>query len=358
MNKVFQLLLSLTLAALCLPQSHACSRALYVGSDETVITGRSMDWAEDMQTNLWVFPRGIERNGLAGAESPVWKAKYGSVVASVYQLASADGMNEKGLVMNMLYLAESDYGQAVPGHPPMSISLWGQYVLDNFATVKEAVEAMQAKPLQLIAPNLPNGEASTIHLSISDASGDSAILEYVGGKLVIHHGKQYQIMTNSPIYSKQLALNDYWQSIGGTVFLPGTNRAADRFARASFFLGALPKALDKHYIQGVPDQSYAYQAVASLMSLMRAVSVPLGITTPGAPNIASTIWRTAADQKNRIYYFDSATRPNTFWVSFDKLNFTEGSPVLSLALDKGQIYAGEVSAQFKPTPSFSFMSAQ
>lgn len=356
MNKV-QLLLFATLAALCLPQSHACSRALYVGSDETVITGRSMDWVEDMQTNLWVFPRGIERSGLAGTGTPVWKSKYGSVVASVYQLASADGMNEKGLVMNMLYLAESDYGQPQSGHPPMSISLWGQYVLDNFATVKEAVDALQAKPLQLIAPNLPNGKASTIHLSISDASGDSAIFEYVKGNLVVHHGKQYQIMTNSPIYSKQLALNEYWQSIGGTVFLPGTNRAADRFARASFFLGALPMSLDKNYIQGVPEQSYAYQAVASVMSLMRAVSVPLGITTPGEPNIASTIWRTAADQKNRIYYFDSATRPNTFWVSLDQLKWTEGTPIMSLPLDKGQIYAGEVSRQFKPTSPFSFMPA-
>jgi penicillin V acylase-like amidase (Ntn superfamily) len=45
------------------------------------------------------------------------------------------------------------------------------------------------------------------------------------------------------------------------------------------------------------------------------VSVPLGISTPDQPNISSTIWRTVSDQKNLIYYFDSATRPNTFWVS-------------------------------------------
>jgi hypothetical protein len=38
-------------------------------------------------------------------------------------------------------------------------------------------------------------------------------------------------MTNSPTFDKQLALNQYWKDIGGRVFLPGTNRAADRFAR-------------------------------------------------------------------------------------------------------------------------------
>ena len=82
--------------------------------------------------------------------------------------------------------------------------------------------------------------------------GDSAIFEYVGGKLVIHHGKQYTVMTNSPIYSEQLALNAYWQKIGGFKFLPGTNRAADRFARASFLLDAIPREVDPNYINSVP----------------------------------------------------------------------------------------------------------
>ena len=38
------------------------------------------------------------------------------------------------------------------------------------------------------------------------------------------------------------------------------------------------------------DIPFTYQAVASVMSVMRAVSVPLGITTPDQPNISSTIW--------------------------------------------------------------------
>lgn len=48
-------------------------------------------------------------------------------------------------------------------------------------------------------------------------------------------------MTNSPTFDQQLALNTYWQQIGGTVMLPGTNRASDRFARASFYTQAIPK---------------------------------------------------------------------------------------------------------------------
>src|SRR5271154_1806751 len=36
----------------------ACTRTLFVGTDNTVITGRNMDWEEDMSSNLWVFPAG------------------------------------------------------------------------------------------------------------------------------------------------------------------------------------------------------------------------------------------------------------------------------------------------------------
>lgn len=338
--------------------NNACTRAVYLGSEDLVITGRSMDWMENMHSRIWVFPKGIKRNGLAGPKSPEWTSKYGSIVTSVYNLASADGMNEQGLVMNLLYLAESDYGSVKQGHPPISISLWGQYALDNFATVNEAIDAMSKNIFQIIAPNLPNGKESTVHLSLSDSSGDSAVLEYVKGELIIHHGSQYQVMTNSPIYSKQLALNEYWQEINGSVFLPGTNRAADRFARASYLIQSIPKQVDKKYIQGVPDQAYTYQAIAGVLGVIRSVSVPLGIADPIKPNIASTLWRTVSDQKNKIYYFDSSTYPNTFWVNLKKVNFAPGAPILSLAVEDGEVYAGDVSQLLKPTKPFDFMPAQ
>lgn len=165
------LLLCSVLALSQISVSNACTRVVYLGSDDLVITGRSMDWMENMHSSIWVFPKGMMRNGLAGPKSPEWTSKYGSIVTSVYNFATADGMNERGLVMNILYLAESDYGSVKEGHPPLSISLWGQYALDNFATVNEAVDAMSKNTFQIIAPNLPEGKASTVHLSLSDSSG-------------------------------------------------------------------------------------------------------------------------------------------------------------------------------------------
>ena len=336
----------------------ACTRVLYVGKDGTVITGRSMDWAEDMHSDLWALPRGAQRDGSAGSNSIHWTSKYGSVIVSGYNVGSADGMNEKGLVANLLYLAESEYGTPATSKPTLSIALWAQYALDNFATVDEAVEALQKEPFAVLAPTLPNGDKAQLHLSLSDPTGDSAVFEYLdGGKLFIHHGKQYKVMTNSPRYDEQLALNTYWQDIGGLTFLPGTSRAADRFARASFFVGAIPTTVAPALISALPGQSYANQAVASVMSVMRSVSVPLGISTPGQPNIASTLWRTVADQKNLVYFFDSATSPNTFWVSLKSLDFSESAPTRKLAVAGGAVYSGETSALFQPAPLFKFLEA-
>lgn len=340
--------------------SHACTRVVFLGDDGTVVTGRSMDWKEDMFSNMWMFPRGIARDGRAGPDSITWVSKYGSVAVAGYEIGTADGLNEKGLAGNLLYLAESDYGEGTrPGTPYLSISLWLQYVLDNYASVAEAVAALEKEPFQILSPKLPNGAESTLHLALSDESGDSAIFQYVGGKLVIYHGRQYQVMTNSPTFDQQLAINTYWTGIGGLKFLPGTNRAADRFVRASFLLKAIPTKISEPYIKAVPDQSFAFQAVASTMSVIKAVSVPLGITTPDEPNISSTIWRTAIDHKNRVYYFDSATTPNTFWVKLDDLDFTAGGPERRLTMMGGKVYAGNVATQFEPMKDgLQFMTAE
>jgi penicillin V acylase-like amidase (Ntn superfamily) len=324
----------------------ACTRAVYLGADDVVITTRSMDWVTDLHSNLWVFPRGMARDGAAGPASVKWTSKYGSVVASAFEAASADGMNEKGLVANLLYLAESQYPEAAgDSDPALSISAWAQYVLDNYATVAEAVADLEANPLRVAAVETPDGHAGTVHLAISDPSGDSAIFEYLGGKLVVHHGREFQVMTNSPPFGQQLALDAYWKQIGGDVMLPGTNRAADRFVRASFYIGA------------VPTTGNVDEALASAFSVIRNASVPLGISTPGEPNIASTLWRSVSDQKNRRYFFESARSPNTFWVDLDDLDFAEGAPVRRLPLTGGEIYAGDAAASFQTAEPFAFLQA-
>ena len=205
---------------------------MYVGPAGTVLTARSMDWKEDSKSNLWIFPRGMERSGAVGENPLTWTSRYGSVATSAYDLCTTHGLNEAGFVANLLWLAESVYPEWDGTTPGLSIAAWVQYLLDTCATVDEAVEAMESGRFQVVSGPMPDGSRmATLHLSVSDASGDSAIFEYVDGRLVVHHSPAYRVMTNSPVFEQQLALDDYWQNIGGLTFLPGTNRAADRFGR-------------------------------------------------------------------------------------------------------------------------------
>lgn len=327
--------------------AQACTRLVYFGANGQVVTARSMDWKSDVATNLWIFPRGMQRTGETGANSLRWTSKYGSVVASGYDVSTTDGVNEAGLMANVLWLVESQYPKFDGKKPGLTIAAWAQYVMDNFGTVREAVEGLRKEPFTIVTDNVPGeNRLTTLHLSLSDASGDSAIIEYIDGRQVIHHDRKYQVMTNSPVFDHQLALASYWEQIGGTVMLPGTNRASDRFARAAFYVNAIPKFDD-------PDL-----ALASVFSVIRNASVPFGISTPDQPNISSTRWRTVFDHQRKLYFFESALTPNTFWVDLKKVDFSPSTgqvKMLALGEQQRNVFAGETSAQFKPAKPFTFL---
>lgn len=326
-----------------------CTRVVYQGPDNTVLTARSMDWKDPMPADLWIFPQGIERNGGVGKNSVKWKSKYGSVISSSLNVATSDGMNEKGLVANMLWLVESKYAEFDKNGTTkgLAISIWAQYVLDNFATVDEAVNELQKEEFVIVSDFVPGStEFATIHLSISDATGDNAILEYIDGKLNIHHSRKYNVMTNSPVFDKQLALNDYWMGIPGTIMLPGTNRAADRFVRASYYINAIPQSSDVKI------------ATAAVFSVIRNCSVPFGISSETEPNISSTRWRTVSNQKDLIYYFENVLTPNVVWVDFKNIDFSSSAQIKKLPLSNDQIYEGEASGMFVVSEPFKFLGLE
>lgn len=322
-----------------------CTRIFYETGTGSFITGRSMDWRDlAMQSDLWVFPRGLSRTGGVGEGSVEWTSKYGSAIVAIYNLATSDGINEAGLGGNMLYLVESTFGDpAARNKPLISVGAWLQYMLDNFATVAEAVEAMEGDPLTIVSGDAPNGAPANVHLALSDASGDSAIFEFVDGVLHIHHSRDYRVMTNSPTFDQQLAINGYWDLVGGRNFLPGTVNAADRFARASYNLKSATPLTDRR------------AALASVFSQVRAISAPLGMSDPEKPNIASTLWRTVIEHDRRRYYFDSVINPSVFWVDLADFDLSAGAGARMLALGNPELPGGDVSGLMKDAEPFEFL---
>ncbi|MGY6554195.1 MAG: linear amide C-N hydrolase [Wenzhouxiangella sp.] len=337
-------------AMLLAPTIEACTRVVYLGPEDRILTGRSMDWKLPMESNLWVFPRGMQRDGAAGPRSARWTSEYGSLVVTGYDIATADGMNEAGLVVNLLWEVEASYPEDDGETPRMSLAVLPQYLLDRFPTVAAAVADLDANPILVAGgevPVGPPGRAATVHVSMSDASGDSAIIEFVDGEMVIHHSREFQVMTNEPTYERQLAVLEYWQGVNPREFLPGTVRATDRFVRAHFYINAVVQSAD------------ARIAAASVFSVIRQTSVPWGISVADAPNLSTTRWRVVADHKDRRYYVESVLSPSVFWVDLDALNFSPGAPVqkLPLGLDMQRILSGEVSGKFEPAEAFRFQPA-
>lgn len=326
--------------ALCIESpAESCSRLMYTTSEGNVVIGRSMDWMEDIKTDLWAFPAGMSRTSSDDTSAVKWISKYGSVIASGYNLGSTDGINTQGLNANLLYLANADYGKLSPGQNTLNVLNWAQYVLDNYTTVDEAVKKFGKNQFHMKAKLLPDGTYPGVHLSISDSTGDNAIFEYVEGKLVVHHNKKYTVMTNEPTFDKQLVLNDYWQELKGC-FLPGTAEPSDRFVRASYYLNQAPLKAEEQ------------QLVAIAFSIIRNVSQPITKSNSDRPNQAPTIWRSVADVKHLVYYFENTNRPNVFWVNLTKLDLKVGATPKKLPLSNGEVYAGDVSSYFIPSKPF------
>jgi len=328
----------------------ACTRAVYLGPDGRILTGRSMDWKLPMTSNLWAFPRGMDRDGAAGERSASWTSRYGSLVLTGYDIATADGMNEAGLVVNLHWEVEATYPEDDGVTPRISLSILPQYILDQYATVAEAVGDLSENPIQAAGgevPVGPPGRAATVHLSISDATGDSAIVEFVDGEMTIWHSRSYQVMTNEPTYDKQLAVLEYWDGVNPREFMPGTVRASDRFMRANFYINAVEQTADPR------------RAAAAVFSVIRQTSVPWGISISDQPNLSTTRWRVVADHKARRYYVESIISPSIFWVDLDDLDLSEGASVmkLDLGVDIERVLSGESSSAFETAIPFKFQPA-
>lgn len=299
-------------------------------------------------TNLWKQPRGVTRNdGVAGKLT--WTSKFGSVIATAFDIISVDGINEAGLAGHVLWLAESTYSTPDDTRTELSQAIWLQYFLDNFATVAEAVAWIAETDVQVVQMADPTGgDPPTIHLALDDATGDSAIIEYVDGQPKVYHSKDFRVMTNSPTYDQQLELVKNFEGLGGTEPLPGSTLASDRFARATYYAGRLPTP------------SSQVEAIASMFSVIRNAAQPFRIPDPGKPDASQTIWQVVLDLTNKRYVYESTTRPNIVWVDLADLDFSEGSPQLKLdliselAIEGG--IAGNVGGKFADVGPMTFLS--
>ncbi|HLP55096.1 MAG TPA: linear amide C-N hydrolase [Fluviicola sp.] len=310
-----------------------CTRVTYMDEDKAY-TARNFDWSDWSEAGLWVYPSGIVRNAAAGSQPMSWKSRYKSVATSSYNGATPDGLNEKGLAANLLWLAPTKYPAlgSDKRRKPICVSIWAQYILDMCKDVPGAIEAMNS--VYVVSAKVPGtSDPVECHLSVSDREGNSAIFEYVNAQLVIYTNVDYvnadgvivkgtytkqqlRVMTNQPTFNEQLKLNAEWEKVNQTEILPGTCSPVDRFVRATYYTKLLPLSTPAKKL--VPTE-----ALSHLVSVLRNTVEPFEITVNPDEVPSPTQYTTMCDHTKGIYYFNQAKNPLMSWVDLNDFEFSK-----------------------------------
>lgn len=337
---------ALAVAALSLPVSkaEACSRILYQGADSLFVVGRSLDWKTPIPTNLYVYPRGIHKQGSDKPGAVEWTSKYGAVYAVGYDGGVTEGMNEKGLVINGLFCKGTVYDNAETStRPPMSMAMFVAWLLDCNSTVDEVAAVLREHNFSLGGATFDEGTVSALHWGVTDATGRSIIFEFNHGDINIYEMGDYLAMTNDPNWPSMTAIIDYWRKKGGQNTLPGTVSSPDRAVRADYFT---------HHVDKTADTDLG---VSIARSILVNSCVPYTYLIEGEPNVSSTQWRSYADTRDKRYYFDLVTNPGYYYVDLTQLDLRKGAKILKLDTSKTADLVGSANHRLKPTPGFTPM---
>jgi choloylglycine hydrolase len=322
-----------------------CTRVLWNNNSIAVISGRSADWLKPdrpgdsdrtgaSHPKLHVLPRGQLKTGDVKSGDTInnpatWIARYGSVIVVNKNAYVFDGMNEKGLAAHALAL-NSEYGIRDLSRKGIHSSLLVPYILDNAATVEEAIALIpQIQPV----PVLVDGYGMPLSLTIEDRFGNSAVIEWpkvdppydptyvperITGGAFIYKGKNVRVMGNEDLAGSHLEQQAKWPYDVDTATrktnIPGNAWRSYRWARASFYSDFLSRMTPRTVLE----------ARAALMSVIRNISNPIG--APGDYRGAmdrgdETDWRTLSDLTNLEYIFDNPRTLTTITTDLKQLDF-------------------------------------
>lgn len=301
----------------------ACTGIMLRTEDNSVVHGRTMELSSAPDISIVVIPRGY---GFIG-KTPIgdglkYSAIYAAVGSILYNdIVVQDGINETGLaVASFMFSTCAEYTPATTenqkkGLSPVDFTNW---LLTQFATIDEVREAVKNEVV-VITPTVVDGwgtEAPPFHYMVYNKSGESIVIEPVGGKLIVHDNP-FGVITNSPTFDWHMTnlrnyipldpnnlplinVNDVtlkpFGEGNGMFGLPGDFTPPSRFVRAIFFsTTAIPsKTIEK--------------GVEQVFHILNNFDIPFGLvreTNDGVVSIDHTVCTTARDPKNLRYYYKS-----------------------------------------------------
>ena len=301
------------------PSVIACTGIVLRTLDGVTLTGRTLEFGFDIESEVLVVPAGTKFTTLAMNPEKsgfTFEAKYGFAGANaIGRPIVVDGLNEKGLYFGAFYfLGPAKFSELTATNRPNAISSEevGNWLLSQFATVEEVKAALPKKVIVGTYVKEIDGIAP-FHYAVTDATGASIVIEYTHSGLTIHDNT-VNAVTNNPTYDWQLtnlrkyigltAVNREALTVGrqklepfgqgtGMFGLPGDFSSPSRFVRATAFAN-----------NSLPSKN-ADEGVFRTFHVMNNFDIPKGAIRESDSKtlVDYTVWTSVSDTKNAIYYY-------------------------------------------------------
>lgn len=310
MKKIF---LVLTVIFQLCSETFACT-TFFLNRDGQLIFGRNYDWISG-EGMVCTNNRGLHKTSMkvADGRAATWVSRYGSMTFNQYgKEFPTGGMNEKGLVVELMWEEKSKYPDA-DNRPALGVLQWIQYQLDNYSNIEEVIAGDATVRISQDSPPL--------HYLIADANGNAATIEFFNGKMKVHKGKDlpFPVLANSPY--DQSAANI--QSTSNTASQSFRDNSQERFAKACSMVQQFQKGIiDKPVVE------YAYNILDN---------VSQGNFTK---------WSIVYDMVNKKVFFKTEAFPTIKSFSFRAFDFNCSSA--SKVIDMNQAMEGEINKRFVP----------
>ncbi len=312
----------------------ACTGITLQSQDGAVIRGRTMEFGMDLQSEVIVVPRGYKYIGLTpqkNVSGMKWTSKYAVVGLNFYGSPYlVDGMNEKGLSVGSFYFPQySKFQEFTPTDANKTMTGWqlNSWLLTNCGSIDDVKKGL--KKIRVVSAKYPPVNAfMPLHQLISDSTGKSIVIEYIGGKLHIYDNP-IGTLTNAPTFDWHLTNLANYVNItpdnikemqfgkmkllpfgqgSGMLGLPGDFTPPSRFIRAAFYSVFADK------------QKTALDTVYQAFHILNNFDIPIGVILPNknSEDNESTEWTSVSDQANLKYYYRSHNNASTRMVDLKK----------------------------------------
>lgn len=290
-------------------QAFACS-AFLRSKDGRHIFGRNYDWITGNGMVMVNARNMVKTSFMPGdGKSISWISDYGSITFNQFgKEFPHGGMNEKGLVVELMWLNETSY-PAADNRAPLNELQWIQYQLDNCATIEDVMATDKQVRINRIS-------AAPLHYLVADASGKAATIEFINGKMVVHQGPAltYPVLTNT-IYENAVREMNTKKT--------GYDNSVQRFATAC------------NMIQQFKTTESGNDPVEYAFNILDKVSQK-----------RYTKWRIVYDITNRRVYYLTDAQPQRKQFSFSDFSFNCTDTAPAFHLDASN--SGNVAKYFTP----------